>query len=580
MKMKKKIEFAALRTPFEADMGEIPFSEYPRPAFERNSYICLNGAWDLKICGKKGEIKKETSVLVPFPPQSRLSGAEYETDVRDTLIYERSFTLPEGFLKDRVLLHFGAVDQIAQVLVNGKEALRHEGGYLPFFCDITELLADAGAINQLKVMVTDTMDRTYPYGKQRLKRGGMWYTSVSGIWQTVWLESVPKNYISDLKIDADTEKCTVNVRGGEKKKRLRLRTEQGEKIYEFEGESVTVSPEEKRLWTPETPYLYRFTLESGEDTVSSYFALRSVSIDNSGRFPRILLNGKPYFFHGLLDQGYFSDGIYLPATPEGFKNDILQMKKLGFNMLRKHIKIEPQLFYYYCDLYGMAVFQDLVNSGGYSFLVDTALPTVFLRRGVTHRASKKRKAVFESAAKETVELLYNHPSVVYYTIFNEGWGQYEADRIYGDMKALDGSRVWDTTSGWFKTKKSDVQSEHIYFKPINLTAKEGRPLVLSEFGGFSYKVKDHSFNPVETYGYRYYETEEEYTAALEKLYLSEIVPSIRNGMCATVFTQVSDVEDETNGLLTYDRQILKVKEEPMQNIAKEIFKAFEETQSK
>ncbi|MBQ9693033.1 MAG: glycoside hydrolase family 2 [Clostridia bacterium] len=578
--MKKKIEFASLITPFEADMGEIPFSEYPRHALKRDSYICLNGKWSFKVLGKKGKIKKETEILVPFPPQSRISGADYVTDISDVLVYERDFTVPQDFKKDRVLLHFGAVDQIAQVFVNGEKVGEHAGGYLPFNFDITDVLSVAGEINRLKVTVCDRMDRSYPYGKQRMKRGGMWYTPVSGIWQTVWLESVPSNYVSALKIDTDTEKCTVTVRGGENKKRLRLRTEQGEKIYEFEGESLTFSPDEIHLWTPETPYLYRFTLESGADKVESYFALREISADRGEMFPRLLLNGKPYFFHGLLDQGYFSDGIYLPATPEGFKNDILQMKNLGFNMLRKHIKIEPQLFYYYCDLYGMAVFQDLVNSGGYSFLVDTALPTVFLRRGVTHRASKKRKAIFESSAKETVELLYNHPSVVYYTIFNEGWGQYEADRIYGDMKALDGSRVWDTTSGWFKTKKSDVQSEHIYFKPINLTAREGRPLVLSEFGGFSYKVKDHSFNPVETYGYRYYETEEEYTAALEKLYLCEIVPNVKNGLCATVFTQVSDVEDETNGLLTYDRQILKVKEEPMQNIAKEIFKAFEETQSK
>jgi len=578
--MKKKIEFALLKTPFEADMGEIPFSEYPRPALKRDSYICLNGKWSFKVLGKKGKIKKETEILVPFPPQSRISGADYVTDISDVLVYERDFTVPQDFKKDRVLLHFGAVDQITQVFVNGEKVGEHAGGYLPFSFDITDVLSAAGEINRLKVTVRDRMDRSYPYGKQRMKRGGMWYTPVSGIWQTVWLESVPSNYVSALKIDTDTEKCTVTVRGGEKAKRLRLRTEQGEKIYEFEGESLTFSPDEIHLWTPETPYLYRFTLESGADKVESYFALREISADMGEMFPRLLLNGKPYFFHGLLDQGYFSDGIYLPATPEGFKTDILQMKKLGFNMLRKHIKIEPQLFYYYCDLYGMAVFQDLVNSGGYSFLIDTALPTVFLRRGVTHRASKKRKAIFESSAKETVELLYNHPSVVYYTIFNEGWGQYEADRLYGDMKALDGSRVWDTTSGWFKTKKSDVQSEHIYFKPINLTAREGRPLVLSEFGGFSYKVKDHSFNPVETYGYRYYETEEEYTAALEKLYLCEIVPNVKNGLCATVFTQVSDVEDETNGLLTYDRQILKVKEEPMQNIAKEIFKAFEETHSK
>jgi len=575
--MKKKIEFASLKTPFEADIGEVPFPEYPRPALKRDSYICLNGKWEFTVCKKNGEVKKKTEILVPFPPQSRISGAQYETDPKDILHYKRTFTLSSGFRKDRVLLHFGAVDQIAEVFVNGKKAGSHAGGYLPFSFDITELLSVAGAMNELEVICVDEMDRDYPYGKQRMKRGGMWYTPVSGIWQTVWLESIPKNSISFLKIDTDTEKCVIKVFDGEKQKRLRLETEAGEKVYEFEGDTVEIAPEKPHLWTPEDPYLYRFTLESGEDKVSSYFALRTVGVDNSGKYPSITLNGNPYLFHGLLDQGYFSDGIYLPASPEGYKNDILQMKALGFNMLRKHIKIEPQLFYYYCDLYGMAVFQDFVNSGGYSFLIDTALPTVFLRRGVTHRASKRRRKIFEDSAKETVSLLYNHPCVIYYTIFNEGWGQYDADRIYVDMKNLDGSRIWDTTSGWFKTKKSDVQSEHIYFKPVSLKAQEGRPLVLSEFGGYSYKINENAFNIQNTYGYRYYENQADYTAAIEKLYYEEIVPGVKNGLCALVMTQVSDVEDETNGLLTYDRQVLKVEKEPMLKIAEKLFEAFEES---
>ena len=319
------------------------------------------------------------------------------------------------------------------------------------------------------------------------------------------------------------------------------------------------------------------TLKSGNDTVRSYFALRTVSIENVNGKPYILLNEKPYFFHGLLDQGYFSDGIYLPASPEGYRFDIQTMKSLGFNMLRKHIKIEPDIFYYECDRLGMIVFQDMVNNGKYHFLLDTALPTIGLKKGISHPADKRRQTLFESSAKETLSHLYNHPCVCYYTIFNEGWGQYDADRLYDELKAFDPTRIFDTTSGWFTEKKSDVKSEHIYFKKIQLSEGE-RPLVLSEFGGYSYKVSGHAFNLSKNYGYRFFDKQDAFMNAIETLYHTEILPMIREkGLCATVLTQVSDVEDETNGLLTYDRQVLKVDKSRMQAIAKAILQAFQMT---
>lgn len=314
-----------------------------------------------------------------------------------------------------------------------------------------------------------------------------------------------------------------------------------------------------RHWSPEDPYLYYFTLQGGEDQVQSYFALRTVTVQEVDGLPRICLNGKPYFFHGLLDQGYWQDGIFTPNSPAAYEQDILFAKKLGFNMLRKHIKIEPQLFYYACDRLGMVVFQDMVNNGGYSFLRDTALPTLglqWLPDRWLHR-NKKSRAAFEQAMEETVTTLCNHPSICYWTIFNEGWGQFCGTAMYKRLKTLDDGRVIDTASGWFAGVASDVDSRHVYFRKVRLKAGK-KPLVLSEFGGYVYQVEDHVFNPEKEYGYGKCASREEFVAKLRKLYLEEVVPLIEKGLCAAVYTQISDVEDEINGLITYDRKVEKV----------------------
>ena len=378
---------------------------------------------------------------------------------------------------------------------------------------------------------------------------------------------MPEGYIKTLKITPDLKGIDLEVVGGADEKTLVF---EGREIT-FCGDSFRLEVEDGEFWSPENPKLYELTVISGEDRVETYFALRTVEVSGN----KILLNGKPYFFHGLLDQGYFSDGIYTPATPEGLSFDILEMKKLGFNMLRKHIKIEPELFYYYCDKYGMIVFQDLVNCGNYSFIIDTALPTIGLKKGVSHKASAKRREHFKADTAETLKLLYNHPSVCYYTLFNEGWGQFDAANMYKWAKSLDGTRVWDATSGWFQTGESDVLSEHIYFRPIKLK-KDGRPLVLSEFGGYSCKIEGHAFNTKETYGYKFFSETKDFKEALSKLYLDEVVSAIRNeGLCATVLTQVSDVEDETNGLYTYDRQVLKVDSARMREISETLYKEYD-----
>ncbi|MBO5270099.1 MAG: glycoside hydrolase family 2 [Clostridia bacterium] len=570
--------YPKLTTPFESARGtdELPFSAYPRPQMKRDSYLCLNGTWNLTVKAKKnGETVYNGEILVPFPPESRLSGVTCAVTPGDLLLYSRTFTLPEGFIRHRVLLHFGAVDQSAVVFVNGKIAGSHRGGYLPFSLDVTDLLCDGE--NRLAVNVLDPLDRTLPYGKQRKKRGGMWYTPISGIWQTVWLESVPAHAITSLRITPTLETVTVAVGGGESDKTITVETDGAPLSVPFRGESITLRIPSPKPWTPEEPHLYRFTVTSGEDSVASYFALRTVSSETVNGVPRLLLNGKPYFFHALLDQGYFSDGIYLPATEEGYTNDILTMKRCGFNTLRKHIKIEPECFYYDCDRLGMIVFQDMVNNGDYSFFLDTALPTVGIKRGMPSRMKKQSRIEFLRAAEETLAHLYNHPSICYYTVFNEGWGQFDSDRVYRMLKTMDETRIYDATSGWFHGKESDVQSEHVYFKPVRLRMHKERPTVLSEFGGYSCMIKEHAFCPEKPYGYRYFEEQAAFEDALVALYENEILPAVRQGLSAAVLTQVSDVEDETNGLLTYDRQVLKVSEERMQKIAEKLRRASEDS---
>ena len=543
--------------------GRYP-SAYPRPQLRRDTWLSLDGDWDFAV-SESVEFPQsyDRTIRVPFPPESRLSGIGMHFGEEQKLYYRRSFTLPASFpAKGRVLLHFGAVDQTALVRLNGQEAGRHEGGYLAFTIEVTKFLRPGE--NLLELQVTDDLRKVcYPYGKQTLHRGGMWYTPVSGIWQTVWLEWVPEQYIPRLKIQTKGNRVFLDTTDSQLNGELVL---QGRKLPLVEGKAE-FTVEDPKFWSPETPQLYEFTLTVGEDRVQSYFALRDLEIRSVDGLPRLCLNGKPYFFHGLLDQGYWPDGIYTPADPACFEEDILRMKALGFNTLRKHIKIEPEQFYYDCDRLGMVVFQDMVNNGSYSFLRDTALPTVGFQKGADRRRHKdpQLRTMFLESMEATVEQLYSHPCICYWTIFNEGWGQFESTAAYRQLKALDDSRFIDSTSGWFRCGESDVESIHIYFKPLKFKAT-GKPLVLSEFGGFAYAPKEHAFNPHKVYGYAKYEDGESYAAAVQTLY-GQLQPWVAKGLCAAVYTQVSDVEDETNGILTYDRKLCKLRPEQMLPIA-------------
>ena len=538
----------------------IPWEVYPRPQMTRREWQCLNGWWDLSVL-RNGKSVFEGKIQVPFCAESLLSGAGQHPEKDDVLLYRRILSVPAPWQGKHILLHFGAVSRETKVLLNGREVCRHENGYLPFTADITGFLT--GNENTLEVQVSNDLSAKYPWGKQSRKRGGMWYTPCSGIWQTVWMEPVPDRYIRALHIHTAGDTVDIRAEGIQSGKVLF-----NGKEYPLTGGSARLTVDHPEFWSPENPHLYSFSVFSGDDCVEGYFALRTLTTETVNGIPRLCLNGKPYFFNALLDQGYWSDGLYTPATPDGFEADILAMKSLGFNTLRKHIKIEPEVFYYACDRLGMIVFQDMVNNDGYHYILETVLPTLhFQKRNDRHmtRDPETRKN-FLAAMEETARLLNNHPCICLWTIFNEGWGQFCADEAYSRLKAIDPERFVDSTSGWFHQKKSDVDSLHIYFEDLHL-GKKPLPQLLSEYGGYVYKIPEHSFNIEKTYGYRKYETREEFVAALRETYQNALLPLAAKGLCGAVYTQVSDVEDETNGLLTYDRAELKIRPEELRDLA-------------
>ncbi len=575
----------ALRERMAADPAYRPWEVYPRPRLVREGWINLNGYWDFGA-NDRWQQSYERRILVPFPPESALSGVEgFDAKKTPYLCYRRRFTLGELPAGKRLLLHCGGADQrVTHILFNGAPL----GNAEPLLWGplTVELEGIRPGENLLELGVADEGGTEYPWGKQREKRGGMWYTPVSGIWQTVWLEWVPETFITEIRCTPTLEDAAVEIfafpgreeAGGYPWKYMDDHPEgvpAREGVILFEGKEWTLEngravlrPAEPRLWTPEDPYLYEFTVVCGEDRVRSYFALRTVESGVADGIPRLLLNGKPYFFNGLLDQGYWPDGLWTPADPACFADDLRLAKRLGFNMVRKHIKVEPEQFYYECDRLGVAVFQDMINCGPYSFLRDTALPTVGFRRvpQLFRIRSPRRWSRFRLHMEATVRRLYSHPSVLFWTVYNEGWGQQYTSRAYEALKTLDSTRIIDTASGWFRTGRTDVDSRHVYFRRFRMPKKwrtlcaatVARPVVLSEFGGYVWKIPEHSFNPERSYGYKSFQSREDWQAAFRALYREQIEPAVPLGLCAAVYTQLSDVEDETNGLVSYDRKQLKL----------------------
>ena len=573
----------------------IPLPEYPRPQLVRDSYLTLNGRWDYAIRptatgGVTPPAAWDGEIVVPYSPEAALSGVGRRLLPGETLWYRRTVALPGGFVAHgrRVLLHFGAVDQDCEVLIDGAVVGANRGGYWRFALDVTERLAD-GRSHDLVVAVRDESDAGFrSRGKQSLRPGGIWYTPQSGIWQSVWLEAVPEVRVErigyrTLPADGAIE-VTVDATGADVGP-LDVRIEVAADgvvvaaATATAGEPVALPIPEPRLWTPDDPYLYDVTVVAGDDVVRSYTGMRTVGIaPDANGVPRLLLNGEPYFHAGVLDQGYWPEGLYTPPSDDAFVRDIQAMKDLGFTMLRKHIKVEPLRWYHHCDRLGMLVWQDLVNGGRrYNPVVITAPVLAPLRLDDRrHRAFGRQdaagRAEFRDELERTVELLSPSPSIVCWVPFNEGWGQFDALHAVDPLRALDPDRIIDHASGWHDQGGGDLRSLHVYFRPIRPRrswGRDGRAVVVSEYGGYSLRIAGHGHSDRE-FGYRKLPSPEALTAAFEHLHRAEVLPAIARGLSAIVYTQVADVEDELNGLLTADRSVTKAAPERVRAVLAEL----------
>lgn len=562
-----------LLTKFGEELNkDCPLNEYPRPQFVRNSYINLNGKWKCEFSNSKSLPEKfSTDIIVPFSPESPLSGVNRVLSPNEFFHYEKVFSIPEDFNKGRVFINFGAVDQIATVFVNGSEIGTHKGGYTPFKFEITDYIK-AGE-NILNVTVIDYSDtKEYSKGKQKFNRGQIWYSPQSGIWQTVWLESTPMEFLEKVKITPDYDKEQVHFEffGTDD---VVTTIYDGDEII-AETKETTVKLPDFKSWSPENPFLYNVTFNACGEVIKSYFGMRKFSVgEDENGIKRLFLNNKPYFHNGLLDQGYYPDGFLTPPSNSAMEYDVKKMKELGFNMLRKHIKIEPLLWYHYCDVNGMLVWQDMVNGGGNYGLEISVLPFIGINLDDTNyktfkRTDKEARDLYYEELTDMVDYLYNCPCIALWVPFNEGWGQFDSKIAYERLKKLDPSRTVDSTSGWHDRGYSDVISKHIYFTPIKVKTGN-RPYVLSEFGGYSQKIAGHTFND-KMFGYKIYKTKESLTKAYKRTFEKTIIPQIKTGLSATVYTQVTDVEDELNGILTYDRKIVKIDEATIKEINRKV----------
>ena len=597
--------------------GEAPAPAHPNPQLERDRWASLDGMWEYAVV-PAGEGADEAwraaeppaawdgEIRVPFSPEAPLSGVGRQVKPDELLWYRRRVApseLPEHVPGDRLILHFEAVDHACACYADGVRVGEHVGAYLPFSFDITDAAraaARAGADLELALCVWDPSDAgTQPRGKQRLARGGIWYTAQSGIWQAVWLEAAPAARIVDLALDADADAGELRVtarlalpaeRHDGEPPRLRVSLADDPAVEavsepvapsaESDGGdgvrsvAVTLGIPRPHLWSPDDPYLYRLDLAFGEDRVRSYAAFRTVTMERDERGAlRLCLNHEPLFIRGLLDQGYWSDGLMTAPADDALVFDIETARDLGFNLLRKHIKVESRRFYHHCDCLGMLVMQDMPSGGGAYSAWHTSYKPTFLKGSwggtpddspEAHRALAADDPAYRREWTETCEgavrLLAAHPSIVAWCLFNEGWGQFDARAAAERVRELDPTRAIDAVSGWYDQRCGDFQSVHNYFRPLEVYPDEVEPpraFLISEFGGCSLAAKGHcAFD--EAYGYAVYEKRRDLSLAVRGL-LMQVESLERRGLAGFVYTQLSDVEEEVNGLVTYDRRVVKLK---------------------
>lgn len=541
--------------------------EHPFPQFRRDSYLNLNGIWQCKITKDEKDLNNiNQDILVPFCIESKLSLINKRLNKNECIIYKKEFKVDKDFIKDFTFIHFLGVDQKYKIILNNHEFDEVIPLNLPTKIDISNYIKEH---NTLYVIVKDNLDPIYPLGKQSNKPKGIFYTPFSGIYFPVFIESVSKNYIKELNISTSLESVSFNVITDALTVHIKV-LDNDTIIYEGDflpNKDNTIKIDNPIIWNVDNPHLYNLELSSDDDLVYSYFGLRTVNlVDNF-----VYLNNEKIFLNGILDQGYYPEGIITPCSYECYKVDILTMKELGFNTLRKHIKVELPYFYYLCDKYGMLVMQDFVNNGKYSFFKDTALPTIGLQVKNDKRQNKKpiQRQNFIKCGENLIKYLSNNPCIVAYTIFNEGWGQFDSQNVYNHFKKLHPDLIFDTASGWFRGASSDLDSYHWYFKNIDKIQKVDHPIFLSEFGALCYKVFDHAYGSRNVFGYKYFKSLSDLEDAFVNLYTKKIIP-YKDKLIGTIYTQLSDVEEEDNGLLTYDRKILKLNKKVVQEIMKKL----------
>ncbi len=558
-------------------IGEVPHSEHPMPQAAREHWLNLNGKWEFCKIDAAGNKSFEGEILVPFSPETLNSGVDegFVLERGSSLCYSRTVMLDKSMLQGTTVLHFGAVDSSCEVFFNGTRVGAHRGGFTAFSFDVTDVCRKGE--NMLEVIVFDEATRNGgARGKQSDTRGGIWYTPQSGIWQTVWLENMPKKHIRNLKITPDAMKKTVKIAADSMGGKIEIRVlDNGEEILQGKFTDEITLSYDFELWSPEHPKLYELELKNGAgDVVRSYFGVRSFGrvIDKNGKV-RLSLNGKPYFFNGVLDQGYWSDGMLTYPCDAAVIDELTMLKEMGFNTVRKHIKIEPMRWYYHCDRLGLTVWQDFINGGGeYKFSHVAALPFLGFKHKDSDykyfaRENAEARAEFDVMVDEILNQLYNTVSISVWVPFNEGWGQFDSAKYTAYVHEKDPTRIIDSVSGWHDqgVEKTALCSLHTYYTPLRVP-RDPRPVVLSEFGGYSMKVEGHVFDPEKEFGYKKFKTEEELVQALRVLYLKKLKPLIVKGLCAAIYTQVSDVEEEINGLVTYDRAVQKVPTAAMREI--------------